>query len=156
MPVAHVEAERSLPGTFQNGSVQSSEFLYKITYYVRNGDSSDDLRYNLVFLPRGYQAFTQSKLLAPGQVGSASGQTSIVRYSKQLYTEVCLVFDHDITDAKGKKVSQVCNNVCGGVIDPKTGTCAALETAVWNPVLPLSGTGSSSGTSGSAGDFQNF
>ncbi|MDO8660672.1 MAG: hypothetical protein Q7K43_02175, partial [Candidatus Woesearchaeota archaeon] len=155
VPVAHVEAERSLPGVFQNGSVQTTEFLYKITYYVRNPESAEDLHYNLVFLPRGYQAFTKSKLLKPGQSGSAAGQASIVQYSRQLYTEVCLVFDREIADSRGEKVSEVCNNICGGVIDVESGECNALETAVWSPNIPVAGSSGTSAPAGS-GDFQNF
>ena len=156
VPVAHIESERSLPAIFQNGSTKVQEFLYKITYYVRNPAGDEDLRYNLIFLPRGYQAFAQAKLLKPGQSGSAAGQASIVQYSRRLYTKVCLVFDHEITDARGEKVSEVCNNICGGVINPESGECNALETAVWAPNIPLSDSSRPVANQPNNGDFQNF
>lgn len=133
--IAHIEASRSAPATFfnQTGGQQTTEYLYKITYFIKNPEDEEDLEYNLVFKPQGYVAFNQDKVLKDDSTASASGNDAIVQYSKNLYTEVCLTFKPAIKGFAGETATEVCNTICGGIIDPITNACKPLETANWSP-----------------------
>ncbi len=158
--IAHIEAERSKPALLENGTtgVLTGEYLYKITYFVKNPDGKQSLTYNVVLYPRSYSAFRPAKTIKAGETAGASGTGAIVKYSKNFYDKICLVFSPAIEGYQGETVKQVCNDVCGGVIDPLSRECLKLETAVWNPAgANPSATGSSgSPTPSSTADFGDF
>lgn len=153
---AHIEATRSYPATFNNGTSgtgQVTEFVYTITYAIQNS-KEDELQYNIVFFPRNYRAFRQNAILKQGESASIPLQQAIVQSSKNFYNQVCLVFTPAITSADGEEVTKVCNTICGGVFDSVTRECNPLETAQWQNNEP-NGTNANNGRGG-AGDFNDF
>ncbi|MBI2659039.1 hypothetical protein HYX05_02990 [Candidatus Woesearchaeota archaeon] len=93
---AHVEATRSEPLITPTGV----EFLYKITFNIRNGDYDEDPRapeemeYNVVLKgERTVSVFRQPQTVERGSSSGRAGSSAIVKYSPALYTRVCLQFD---------------------------------------------------------------
>ncbi len=93
---AHVEATRSEPLIAQN----STEFLYKITFNVRNGDWENDPRapeemhINVVLKgQRTVTVFKQDQVVKRGSTFGKLGSSAIVKFSPNLFSEVCLTFD---------------------------------------------------------------
>lgn len=153
---AHIEATRSYPATFNNGTTgtqQVTEFVYTLTYAIQNANE-DELSYNIVFFPRNYRAFRQNAILKQGESANILLQQAIVQPSKNFYNKVCLVFNPGISDESGEAVTRVCNTICGGVFDPVTRECNPLETAEWQNNEP-NGANANNGRGG-AGDFNDF
>ena len=135
--VAHVEGERS--GATVNGS--TPQYLYKVTYAIRNPQKSEPNGYLIRFFFDGgsfdwfgqdiYQPFNK------GQYIQAIGTQALVGYSERLYTRVCLVFQKTV-EVSGQTTRQVCNTLVSyqgretapygvnGTIAPTTGPVAPL------------------------------
>ena len=123
--VAHVEGERTTI-VHPNGS---SQYLYKLTFSVRNPEGSpyDTLEFN-VFLEgqRTVQLYSEPIEVDEGDSFSRNaggtrenGQISydeehgkpIVKYSDYIYDKICIRFTTPIQDAERNRVSEVCNTI---------------------------------------------
>ena len=93
---AHVEATRTPPIT----GINATEFIYKITFNVRNGDYDKDPRapeeMNINVVLKGQRTatvFVQDQKVKRGSSFGRVGSNAIVQDSNFLYTEVCITFD---------------------------------------------------------------
>ena len=93
---AHIEATRSEPIQ----AINATEFIYKITFNVRNGDYDKDPRapeeININVVLKGQRTanvFKQEQKVKRGSSFGRTGRNAIVQDSNVLYTEVCLTFD---------------------------------------------------------------
>ncbi len=93
---AHIEGTRTQ--AIQTGTGQ--EFVYKITFSIRNGDYSKDPRapeemnFNVVLRgERTANVFKQDQKVERGSSFSRTGRSAIVQESTALYSQVCIVFD---------------------------------------------------------------
>ncbi|MBI2656135.1 hypothetical protein HYX03_00160 [Candidatus Woesearchaeota archaeon] len=94
---AHVEATRTEPLITPTGR----EFIYKITFNVRNGDYAKDprapeeMRINVVLKgERTAKVFRQNKIIKRGASFGRVGTSAIVKSSTAFYSQVCLTFDN--------------------------------------------------------------
>ena len=94
---AHIEATRTMPVTNENGS---AEFIYKITFNIRNGDYEKDPRapanmsFNVVLTgERTVNLFNQDQSVARGSSYGRVGRDAIVQTSTFQYDKICIVFD---------------------------------------------------------------
>ena len=112
--IAHVEGERSQAANSINGSVQVSQWLYKITYAIRNPYRKEKNGFQLRFFYEGgsYDWFTGFQAFNKGAYIQAIGPGAIVAYSERTYTKVCLVFENTV-EINGEATRQVCNNIAG-------------------------------------------
>ncbi|GEM_PF-2604318 len=123
---AHIEATRSNPAATGN----ATEFIYKITFNVRNGDYEKDLRapeemkINVILLgQRSVTLFKQDQVIKRGSSFGKSGKDAIVKASNTLYSQVCIRFDK--IPAKWKiKDKELCNNIQASSEEP-----AIIKTA---------------------------
>ncbi len=99
---AHIEATRSeeIAKPAAGSSPAGSEFLYKITFHVKNGDwdrdpkSMEELKFN-VFLygERSARLLAKNIVLERGDDFGFTGAEAIVQFSDFHYSEICLEFD---------------------------------------------------------------
>jgi hypothetical protein len=99
---AHIEATRSeeIIKPAAGSSPAGSEFLYKITFHVKNGDwdrdpkSMEELKFN-VFLygERSARLLAKNIVLERGDDFGFTGAEAIVQFSDFHYSEICLEFD---------------------------------------------------------------
>lgn len=127
---AHIEATRTEPIQAPTGT----QFIYKITFSVRNGDFEDDPRapeeMNINVVLKGEKeakVFTSDQKVERGSVFSKTGTNAIVQDSTTLYTEVCLTFDQiplrwKISD------NEICNEIVQSSGEATTVTTAAATT----------------------------
>ncbi len=94
---AHIEATRTEPLITPTGR----EFIYKITFNVRNGDYAKDPRapeemgINVVLKgQRTAKVFRQNKIIKRGASFGRVGISAIVKSSTAFYGQVCLTFDN--------------------------------------------------------------
>ncbi|MBI2650350.1 hypothetical protein HYX04_03475 [Candidatus Woesearchaeota archaeon] len=94
---AHIEATKTEPITTENGTTQ---FIYKITFNVRNGDydkdprAPEEMNINVVLKgERTANVFRQEQKVKRGSSFGRVGSNAIVQDSKISYNEVCLAFD---------------------------------------------------------------
>ena len=106
---AHIEATRSPKIVDEKNNVQ---FIYKITFSVRNGDYDKDLRapenmsINVVITggdpstrsgdvieKKTVKIFKKDQNLGRGAVFSRAGPNAIVKNSSIIYSDICLTFD---------------------------------------------------------------
>ncbi|MEK6943586.1 MAG: hypothetical protein AABX00_05980 [Nanoarchaeota archaeon] len=109
----HIEATRTQPIQSDTGT----EYVYKITFSVRNGDYEEDLRapekMNIKVIIKGQ---TESKLfkndveVKRGTTFGRAGTKAIVKQSKKLYDKVCIEFDQ-IPEKWHIENKQLCNKV---------------------------------------------
>lgn len=93
---AHVEATRTKPITADG----ATEFLYKITFNVKNGDyekdvrAPEEMRINVMLIgERSIDVFKQDQAVKRGTSFGKSGKNAIVKYSGTFYSQVCIRFD---------------------------------------------------------------
>ncbi|MBS3104881.1 hypothetical protein J4234_01345 [Candidatus Woesearchaeota archaeon] len=130
---AHIEATRSEPLITPTGV----EFLYKITFNVRNGDYENDRRapeqMNVNVFLRGERTatvFKQDQTVKRGSSFGKIGRNAIVKYSTTLYTEVCLTFDQIPLRWKLDN-GELCNTIvtAGGAATPVASSGASAPSA---------------------------
>ncbi len=129
---AHVEATRTKPISGLNGT----EFIYKITFNVRNGDFDKDPRapeeMNINIVLKGQKTarvFKNNIKIERGDTFGRVGSSAIVQDSNFLYREVCITFDK-VPFKWSIDGNELCNSIIEGSGEP----------------TPLSGKPSSSGT----------
>ena len=93
---AHIEATRTEPIQTDKGQ----EFIYKITFNVRNGDFANDRRapevmhVNVVLKgERTVAVFKQDQKVERGSTFGRIGRNAIAKSSTAFYNEICLTFD---------------------------------------------------------------
>ncbi len=122
---AHVEGQRSQPIVSVNpDGTTKTEYLYKITYSIRNPQKKENNAYQMrFFYPGGsYDWFPDWQPLPKGTAITATGGSAIVSYSTRMYTRVCLIFQKSV-EVSGQSTLQVCNNIVqyGGGATPIAG-----------------------------------
>ena len=114
---AHIEATRSqaitLPEGVSSGDVdaglidvnetlqgQRTEYLYKITFNVKNGDyeadptALDPMKFNIILKgERTKPLFKDKIVLGKGEQHGAIKESAIVQYSNSRYDKICIKFD---------------------------------------------------------------
>lgn len=123
---AHIEATRQqraiiLPPDAQQAGFSNIDFLYKITFNVRNGDFDDDpkaleeMRFN-IFLrgERTAKLFRNDIILEKGDEFGKTGQQAIVQFSDFFYDEICISFD-DVPSFWTLDSNSLCNKIIGAV-----------------------------------------
>ena len=110
---AHVEATRSNPITSYN----TTEYLYKITFYAKNGDWEQDpraveeLKFNVyLYGDRTAKLLRQDKKLKKGEVYGLLKSNAYVQYSEFYYDKVCIKFD-DVPSSWSLDGDEVCNTM---------------------------------------------
>jgi hypothetical protein len=123
VPVAHVEAERSLPISFIDDEGRPvTQWLYRWTFYVRN-PTNDDLRYNILFTGPGvsYTWWPEPQELSSGAAAGQSGSAAIPVTSTKDYRQICITLKPSIPAYDGKTTDSVCNSIIqyeGGATAP--------------------------------------
>ncbi len=120
-PAAHVEGERQ-DLSFVDGGNESNEFLYKLSFGVRNPlNSEKTLKVNVelsgeetTLLYDEYQSVAQDDTF------SRSGDNILIQYSDKRYNQICLVFKEAISKGDGTSVSRVCNSIVGAKADRRS------------------------------------
>ncbi len=116
---AHVEGSMSDRIENPNGSV---EYLYKITFNVKNGDwehdprALEEMRFNLELRgQRTVQLYRQRINISKGDSFGREGNNPIVQYSRYRYDKICIIF---------QKVSFAWaldgNELCNDIMEPQT------------------------------------
>ncbi len=121
---AHIEATKTEPiirstATTTQGTTQDIEFIYKITFNIRNGDYEKDLKapevmkFNVVLKGNDLQkeVFNKDKELQRGSTLGRIGKEAIVQYSKQSYNQVCIQFKGEIPQKWRLGDSTLCNSI---------------------------------------------
>lgn len=123
---AHIEASRSEqiigPGKEDNrtGIVSpTSEFLYKITFNVKNGDYDSDPRaleemeFNIVLRgQREAQLFAEDITLEKGDQFGHTGRNAIVQFSNFFYDKICIEFE-TTPSSWNLDDDELCNTIAG-------------------------------------------
>ena len=98
---AHIEATRTQPIVTGNGT----NFIYKITFQIRNGDYDKDQRapenmsINVFIIPKdkqisdGIKIFKKDVNIGRGSAFGRFGTNAIVKESKSIYDKICIEFD---------------------------------------------------------------
>jgi tetratricopeptide (TPR) repeat protein len=128
---AHIEATRSLPieipgagsahlrdSEGKTASAPSSrEFIYKITFNVKNGDYDDDpkalevMRFNVVLKgERTVPLFREKIEIEKGDRSSFTGKNAIVQFSSFKYDTICMEFD-DVPYSWSLDDDELCNKI---------------------------------------------
>ncbi|MBI2542351.1 hypothetical protein HYV80_06595 [Candidatus Woesearchaeota archaeon] len=110
---AHIEATRTEPILTPTGT----EYIYKITFNVRNGDYAKDPRapevMNINVVLRGERTvtlFRQDQEVKRGSSFGRIGRSAIVQDSPAFYNEICLTFDQTPLRWKTRN-GEVCNTI---------------------------------------------
>ena len=123
---AHIEASRSEqiigPGKEYNrtGIVRpTSEFLYKITFNVKNGDYDSDpkaleeMEFNIVLRgEREAQLFAEDINLEKGDQFGHTGRNAIVQFSNFFYDKICIEFE-TTPSSWNLDDDELCNTIAG-------------------------------------------
>ena len=123
---AHIEATRSeqliSPGTVDNktGIIKpTSEFLYKITFNVKNGDYKSDpkaleiMRFNVVLKgSRTAKLFKNDIEVEKGDQLGHIGRSAIVQYSNSFYDDICIEFE-TTPSSWNLEDDELCNTIAG-------------------------------------------
>jgi hypothetical protein len=88
----HVEGQKD-PLIYDEGAGQTSEFLYKLTYVVKN-PSKKPLTFNVVVEgeQRTARLYDKDVVVDPGSQSTRMGNSAIVQYSNFDYKRVCIRF----------------------------------------------------------------
>lgn len=142
---AHIEATRTEPILTPTGE----EFIYKITFNVRNGDYDKDPRapeeMHVNVILRGDKTvtlFKQEQKVKRGSSFGRIGRNAIVQDSTAFYNEICLTFDKTPLRWKVSN-NEVCNTIVESSGTPTT--VAATASAA-----------SSQGSGAVDGDINDF
>jgi len=132
---AHIEATRTQPIVNETGF---TNFIYKITFNVRNGDFEKDVRapenmtINVLIVPQGKQPNQGIKLfkkdisIKRGSSFGRAGSQAIVKSTKNVYDKVCLTFDKIPIKWKLKEENKIsgrwalCNTIVQSTGEPTT------------------------------------
>jgi hypothetical protein len=138
---AHVEGQRSSPVESVNpDGTKKTEYLYKVTFAIRNPQKKDANAYQLrFFYPGGsYDWFPGWQPLHKGDYIVQSGAGALVAYSTKQYTLVCLVFQNSV-EVNGQSTRQVCNTIAqyggGPTAYPGAAATAAQGAAAGPPAV---------------------
>ncbi|MEK6808736.1 MAG: hypothetical protein AABY14_03555, partial [Nanoarchaeota archaeon] len=144
---AHIEATRTEPLLTPTGR----EFIYKITFNVRNGDYDKDPRapeeMNINIILRGEKTvtiFKQEQRVKRGSSFGRTGRNAIAQDSTAFYNEICLTFDQV---PFRWKVSN--NEICNTIVE-SSGAPTSVSTAT------ATSTASSGGSGTAEGDINDF
>ena len=114
---AHIEASRSHAAELPPGLNATQEFLYKVTFNVKNGDWDKDpsalekMRFNVQFRgERTVIVFKENIELDKGKTFARIGASAIVKYSRFKYSEICLVFDK-VPSSWSLDSNELCNKI---------------------------------------------
>ncbi|MBI2101699.1 hypothetical protein HYT53_03725 [Candidatus Woesearchaeota archaeon] len=130
---AHIEARRT--EAIETGTGQ--EFIYMITFNIRNGDYDKDPRapeeMNVNVLLKGERrvnVFKSDVEIKRGSTFGRMGRNAIVQESAFLYTQVCIVFD-EIPLRWKLEDKELCNTIVesSGEPTPISGTTATATTS---------------------------
>ena len=95
----------------------TQEFLYKITFNVKNGDWDKDpqalekMRFNVQLRgQRTVNVFKKGIELDKGKIFARIGASAIVQYSNFRYNEICLVFDK-VPSSWSLDSNELCNKI---------------------------------------------
>jgi|GEM_PF-6077060 hypothetical protein len=123
---AHIEATRTEPLLTPTGQ----EFIYKITFRVKNGDydkdrrAPEEMKVNVILKgEKTATVFKQEQKVKRGSSFGRAGRNAIVKESKVFYNEVCLTFDNV---PFRWKVSN--NEICNSIVE-SSGAPTAVSTA---------------------------
>lgn len=112
---AHVEGSRSNPVDTPHGL----EYLYKITFSVKNGDYEKDpaavesLRFNVQLSGNRVVNIFKNKIsLEKGGSYTMSRSSAFVQYSTSYYDKVCIIFD-EVPDSWQMDGNAICNSLEG-------------------------------------------
>ena len=122
---AHIEASRSenILGPGKEDSITgivkpTSEFLYKITFNVKNGDWKNDpkalerMRFNIILKgQKNAKLFRNDIELSKGNQFGHAGRSAIVQYSNSFYDKICIQFDD--TPVSWTIGNELCNTIMG-------------------------------------------
>ncbi|MBI2660460.1 transglycosylase SLT domain-containing protein [Candidatus Woesearchaeota archaeon] len=142
---AHIEATRTEPILTPTGQ----EFIYKITFNVRNGDydkdpnAPEEMNVNVVLRgERTVAIFKQDQTVKRGSSFGRIGRNAIAQDSTAFYNEICLTFDK--TPLRWKTSNgEICNTIVESSGAPSTVATSTTATA-------------SSGGGAAEGDVNDF
>ena len=127
---AHIEATRTEAIETPTGR----EFIYKITFNVRNGDFDKDPRapeeMNINVILKGDRTatvFKQDQTVKRGSSFGRTGRNAIVQDSKAFFNEVCLTFDKVPFRWKVSN-NEICNTIVESSGAPTTVSTTATTT----------------------------
>lgn len=92
---------------------KSSEYLYKITYAIKNPTDDDEWYYNVVF-DDGTEYYDGYDSVPPGETVAYTKKNMIVFYESEKYERLCLVFQESIQG--------IGNKVCNKFVDEAGGS----------------------------------
>jgi len=130
---AHIEARRTEAIETDTGQ----EFIYMITFNIRNGDYDKDPRapeeMNVNVLLKGERrvnVFKNDVEIKRGSTFGRMGRNAIVQESQFLYTQVCIVFD-EIPLRWKLEDKELCNSIVesSGEPTPISGTTTTTTTS---------------------------
>ncbi|MBD3361827.1 hypothetical protein GF358_03475 [Candidatus Woesearchaeota archaeon] len=110
---ASIQAEKSLPIAAIDNGQQINKYLYKITYSITNPYEEQELKYNIQFRTADGYKFNWF----PDYQSTPAYRTEaspLIRYGKQDYTEVCLIFHPYIVDYHtwhGRNIREWCTKI---------------------------------------------
>ena len=144
---AHIEATRSEAIITPTGT----EFIYKITFNVRNGDYEKDRRapeqMNINVVLKGERTvnlFRQDQSVKRGSSFGRTGRNAIAKSSTSFYNEICLTFDKVPFRWKVSN-NEICNTIVGS-----SGAATTISAST------ATSTTSSGGTGGGDGEFNEI
>jgi len=118
---AHIEASRS--EEIKKPDVKR-EFLYKITFNVKNGDWKEDpkalerMRFNIELRgEKTNKVLKSDKSLGRGETFGKIGSSAIVQFSNFQYNEICILFD-EVPYSWSLKDKKLCNKISGPPSQP--------------------------------------
>ncbi len=128
---AHIEATRTEPIITENGTTQ---FIYKITFNVRNGDydkdprAPEEMNINVILKrEKTVNVFKKEQKVKRGSTFGRTGSNAIVQDSSTFFNQVCLKFDKipfrwKISD------KEICNAIVESSTTPTTITTTTTTT----------------------------
>ncbi len=121
---AHIEASISHPAELPPGSEEQREFLYKITFNIKNGDWDKDpkalekMRFNIKLKgERTIDVYDQELELNRGDQLGRIGANAIVQYSNFRYKQICIEFDK-VPSSWSLDNKELCNRIMPAPSEP--------------------------------------
>ena len=119
---AHIEATRSAPVTGPNGT----EYIYKITFNVKNGDwdkdpkALEEMEFNVyLYGDRTAKLLSENKKLEKGQSYGRLISDAIAQYSEYYYTQICIKFK-EVPSFWTLDDDKLCNTIQGPSTEAET------------------------------------
>ena len=113
-PAAHVEGERH-DLSFREEGQTKGEYLYKLSYAVKNPDNSGQKIAFIVELRKGrskpLRLNNETIVVGEGDIHSKAGKKIHVEYMNQSYNKICLVFPGGIQSRKDETINELCNDI---------------------------------------------